>query len=102
VPASSSRTRGRECIVLGTSLCGWDSRGCEASSPLASASRTAIHLSNDVGLMVALVVWGPMAPTAVQVQEGAHTLNVNVHEGNDLFGYGISSRANLWSFLKRG
>jgi DNA-binding IclR family transcriptional regulator len=49
--------------------------------PLASASRTAIHLSNDVGLMVALVVWGPKAPTAVQVQEGAHTLNVNVHEG---------------------
>jgi DNA-binding IclR family transcriptional regulator len=49
--------------------------------PLASASRTAVRLSNDVGLMVALVVWGPMAPTAVQVQEGAHTLNINVHEG---------------------
>jgi len=49
--------------------------------PLATASQSAIQLSEKVGLMVALVVWGPKAPTAVQVQEGAHTLNVNVHEG---------------------
>jgi DNA-binding IclR family transcriptional regulator len=49
--------------------------------PLATASRAAIRLSRDLGLMVALIVWGPKAPTAVQVQEGAHTLNLNVHEG---------------------
>jgi DNA-binding IclR family transcriptional regulator len=31
--------------------------------------------------MVALVVWGPHAPTAVRVQPGVDRLNVNVREG---------------------
>lgn len=49
--------------------------------PLAAASKVASRLSQQLGLMVAVVVWGPNSPTAVQVQEGAHTLNINVRAG---------------------
>lgn len=49
--------------------------------PLATASKVASRLSQELGLMVAVVVWGPNSPTALQVQEGAHTLNVNVRAG---------------------
>src|SRR5436190_1661814 len=49
--------------------------------PLAWASRSAIDLSRNLGLMVCVVVWGPQAPTVVQMQEGAHQLNLNIREG---------------------
>jgi DNA-binding IclR family transcriptional regulator len=48
---------------------------------LEGAGRAAAEVSKELGLMVALVVWGPRAPTAVQVYEGAQTLNVNVRAG---------------------
>jgi DNA-binding IclR family transcriptional regulator len=48
---------------------------------LSEASTAAIRLSTELGLMVCVVVWGPQAPTVIQVQEGAHTLNLNIHEG---------------------
>lgn len=49
--------------------------------PMAMAAKRAVSLSEDLGLMVALVVWGPKTPTTVQVHEGAHTLNINVRPG---------------------
>lgn len=49
--------------------------------PLASATRAATQMCGELGLMVALVVWGLSAPTVVYVQEGAHTLNVNLRTG---------------------
>jgi DNA-binding IclR family transcriptional regulator len=70
--------------------------------PLASASQSAIRLSREVGLMVALVVWGPNAPTAIQVQEGAHTLNVNVHEGTIFSVTGSASGRVFGAFSDQG
>ena len=48
---------------------------------LASASESAISLSKRLGLMACVVIWGPQAPTVIQIQEGAHQLNLNIHEG---------------------
>jgi DNA-binding IclR family transcriptional regulator len=49
--------------------------------PLAQASELAIELSRQLGLMVCVVVWGAQAPTVVQLQEGAHQLDLNIREG---------------------
>ena len=49
--------------------------------PLARASQAAIDISQQLGLMVCVLVWGPHAPTVIQVQEGAHQLSLNIHEG---------------------
>jgi DNA-binding IclR family transcriptional regulator len=48
---------------------------------LSETSAAAVRLSQDLGLMVCVVVWGPQAPTVIEVQEGAHTLNLNIREG---------------------
>jgi DNA-binding IclR family transcriptional regulator len=52
------------------------------SSPrLAEASRTATSLAEQLGLTVCLTVWGPQAPTVVQVQDGGQPLDLNIREG---------------------
>ncbi|MGO4832325.1 IclR family transcriptional regulator, partial [Rhizobiaceae sp. 2RAB30] len=48
---------------------------------LRRASAEAAELSNSLGLMVAVVVWGPHAPTAIQVHEGVQSLNINIRPG---------------------
>jgi len=58
---------------------------------LAEAALAAAQISRELGLMVALVVWGPRAPTAVQVHEGAQTLNVNVRAGTTFSAVGSAS-----------
>ncbi len=49
--------------------------------PLAEASRVATSLAERLGLTVCLTVWGPHAPTVVQVQEGGEPLDLNIREG---------------------
>lgn len=48
---------------------------------LSNALREVRALSDAVGLMTAVVIWGPDAPTAVQVHEGAQSLNINIRAG---------------------
>jgi DNA-binding IclR family transcriptional regulator len=50
-------------------------------APLRAARDAAVRLELELGLMVALVVWGVNAPTAVQVQTGRYPLNVNLRPG---------------------
>jgi DNA-binding IclR family transcriptional regulator len=52
-----------------------------SSRVLAAASEAAIELSARIGLMVCVVVWGPHAPTVIQVQEGRRQLDLNIREG---------------------
>lgn len=51
------------------------------SEPLATACQEVIKLSNALGLMVATTVWGPHAPTAIQVIDGGQSLNINMRPG---------------------
>lgn len=73
-PASGKYSLGSFCMRVGMARM----RGHDR---LASASEAAIRLSKDLGLMACVVIWGPQAPTVIQIQEGAHQLNVNIHEG---------------------
>lgn len=50
-------------------------------APLTAARDATIQLELELGLMVALVVWGVGAPTALQVQTGNFPLNVNLRPG---------------------
>jgi DNA-binding IclR family transcriptional regulator len=68
--------------------------------PLAAASKSAIDLSQRLGLMVCVVVWGPQAPTVVQVQEGAHQLNLNIREGTMFSVTGTASGRVFGAFSK--
>lgn len=52
-----------------------------STEPTASASKAAIELANRLGLMVAIVMWGPHAPTAIQILEGEDRLNINLQPG---------------------
>ncbi|MGO4317865.1 IclR family transcriptional regulator [Agrobacterium sp. MCAB5] len=49
--------------------------------PLRAARDATVQLELKLGLMVALVVWGVGAPTALQVQTGNYPLNVNLRPG---------------------
>lgn len=49
--------------------------------PLQRTTGEAAHLSRSLGLMVAVIVWGPQAPTAIQVHEGTQSLNINIRPG---------------------
>ncbi|MCB1486333.1 MAG: IclR family transcriptional regulator [Bauldia sp.] len=60
-------------------------------SPLARASDAAIDLCKETELMVCVVVWGPQAPTVIQVQEGARQLNLNIREGTQFSVTGTAS-----------
>lgn len=51
------------------------------SEVMAAANREAKALSEKLGLMVAILVWGPHAPTVVFVHEGSETLDTNIHAG---------------------
>ncbi|SCB46773.1 IclR family transcriptional regulator [Rhizobium multihospitium] len=50
-------------------------------APLRAARDATVKLELELGLMVALVVWGVGAPTALQVQTGNYPLNVNLRPG---------------------
>lgn len=52
------------------------------SAELALASREAGLLAEETGLMVAMVTWGIEAPTAVQVNEGAQSLDISIRPGS--------------------
>jgi DNA-binding IclR family transcriptional regulator len=73
-PASGKYSLGSLCMRLGMAR-------MRSHDRLRAASEAAISLSKRLGLMACVVVWGPQAPTVVQVQEGAHQLNLNIHEG---------------------
>jgi DNA-binding IclR family transcriptional regulator len=49
--------------------------------PLREATEAAVELSARLGVLVAVAVWGNGAPTLVQVQEGAHPVNINSRPG---------------------
>lgn len=52
------------------------------SMPVLNAASRAINgLSEDLGFMVLMVVWGPQGPTVVQVSEGTSPLTVNIRPG---------------------
>ena len=51
------------------------------SNVLSAASQAVVRLSEELGVMAAIVVWGPDSPTAIQVQEGAQSLNINIRAG---------------------
>lgn len=53
----------------------------QSFAPLRAARDATVQLELELGLMVALVVWGVKAPTAVQVQTGNYPLNVNLRPG---------------------
>ncbi len=50
-------------------------------SLLNSASKAIYSLSEDLGFMALMVVWGPHGPTIVQVSEGTSTLTLNIRQG---------------------
>jgi DNA-binding IclR family transcriptional regulator len=52
------------------------------SVPVLNAASKAINnLSEDLGFMVLMVVWGPHGPTVVQVSEGTSALTLNIRQG---------------------
>ncbi|WP_019170169.1 IclR family transcriptional regulator [Pseudaminobacter salicylatoxidans] len=53
----------------------------KSTRPLQHTSVAAADLSQSLGLMVAVVIWGPHAPTAIQVREGTQSLNINIRPG---------------------
>ncbi|MCP2138614.1 DNA-binding IclR family transcriptional regulator [Rhizobium sp. SLBN-94] len=48
---------------------------------LNAASKAIYSLSEDLGFMALMVVWGPHGPTIVQVSEGTSTLTLNIRQG---------------------
>ena len=48
---------------------------------LSAATREIAGLSDELGLMASIVVWGPDAPTAIQIREGAQSLDINIRAG---------------------
>lgn len=48
---------------------------------LNSASQAIYSLSEELGFMALMVVWGPHGPTIVQVSEGALPLTLNIRQG---------------------
>lgn len=68
--------------------------------PLRMAGQVAITLSGELGLMVAILVWGTYGPTVVQVQEGTDQLHVNVRAGTVFTLSGTASGAVFAAFMK--
>jgi DNA-binding IclR family transcriptional regulator len=68
--------------------------------PLAAASEAASNLSRDLGFMVCVVVWGPQAPTVIQVHDGIYPLNLNIHEGTLFSVTGTASGRLFGALLK--
>jgi DNA-binding IclR family transcriptional regulator len=68
--------------------------------PLRMAGQTAVALSSELGLMVAVLVWGTYGPTVVQVQEGSDQLHVNVRAGTVFTLTGTASGAVFTAFMK--
>jgi DNA-binding IclR family transcriptional regulator len=68
--------------------------------PLRMAGQTAVALSSELGLMVAILVWGTYGPTVVQVQEGSDQLHVNVRAGTVFTLTGTASGEVFTAFMK--
>ncbi|MFZ0210121.1 MAG: helix-turn-helix domain-containing protein [Roseiarcus sp.] len=51
------------------------------SEVISAANREAKTLSQDLGVMVAIVVWGPHAPTVIVAHEAAAPLEINIRAG---------------------
>lgn len=49
--------------------------------PLARVNEVAPRLAHDTGLMIALLVWGPQAPTTYRVHDASSGLNINLRQG---------------------
>jgi DNA-binding IclR family transcriptional regulator len=67
---------------------------------LSRTSDAATRLSNTLGLMVCVVVWGPQAPTVIQVQEATRPLYLNIREGT-LFSVTGTASGRLFGALLR-
>ena len=68
--------------------------------PLRMAGHAAVALSEELGLMVAILVWGTYGPTVVQVQEGTDQLHVNVRAGTVFTLSGTASGAVFAAFMR--
>ncbi|MCB1397690.1 MAG: IclR family transcriptional regulator [Rhodobacter sp.] len=73
-PATGRYLLGRFAMDLGITR-------MQTSHPMRLASDAAIALSEETGLIVALVVWGSFGPTVVQVQESGSQINMNTRPG---------------------
>lgn len=67
---------------------------------LSKTGDAASRLSNTLGLMVCVVVWGPQAPTVIQVQEATRPLHLNIREGT-LFSVTGTASGRLFGALSR-
>jgi DNA-binding IclR family transcriptional regulator len=67
---------------------------------LSRTGDAASRLSNTLGLMVCVVVWGPQAPTVIQVQEATRPLHLNIREGT-LFSVTGTASGRLFGALSR-
>lgn len=70
------------------------------STVLSAASREVVRLSEELGVMAAIVVWGPDSPTAIQVQEGAQSLNINIRAGTAFSVTGTASGRIFGAFSR--
>lgn len=68
----------------------------DSDAVLRRASAAAATLADRHGFMMALVVWGPDAPTVVQVFEGAHAVSANVRQGT-LFSVSGTATGRLYA-----
>ena len=67
--------------------------------PLRMAGNAAVDLAAELGLMVAILVWGTHGPTVIQVQEGADQVHVNVRAGNVFSITGTASGSVFATYL---
>lgn len=67
---------------------------------LNAASRAILTLSEELGFMTLLVVWGPHGPTIVQVNEGNSPLTLNIRQGT-LFSVTGTASGRVFSAFSR-
>ena len=73
-PASSRYRLGPAALELGIAR-------MRSIDPIRLAQATAVALSEETGLAVALVVWGSFGPTVIQVIEGPDQIHINTRAG---------------------
>ena len=71
----------------------------QTTDPMRLARDAVIALSEETGLIVALVVWGSFGPTVVQVQESGSQINMNTRPGTVYSMSGTASGRLFSAFL---
>lgn len=67
--------------ILGPATNRLASARMDSFEPMATINAGAAELANKLGLLVALLVWGPQAPTAYRVHDASQGLNINLRPG---------------------